>query len=190
MKHPEISTCDVRSVAGIGAGGLLTDHPAVVDAQPSVLVPVVVGASEALWYEVRPWGICVTLIEPGFIHSDSFQHTRYTRQSAISAEDPLDPYYAHYQSMSGFIAKIMSLTWSSPERVARTIVRQLRRKSPPLRVYATLDAHLFALMRRLLPRAIYHEVLYRFLPRIRTWGPDWEDRRLPAYPVGDSPSRL
>jgi hypothetical protein len=31
------------------------------------------GASEALWYEVRPWNIKVTLVQPGFVRSDSFE---------------------------------------------------------------------------------------------------------------------
>jgi NAD(P)-dependent dehydrogenase (short-subunit alcohol dehydrogenase family) len=36
------------------------------------------GATEALYYEVRPWNIRVSLIEPGFIHSTSFQKVHYT----------------------------------------------------------------------------------------------------------------
>lgn len=146
------------------------------------------GASESLWYEVRPWGIHVTLVEPGFIHSDGFERTLYTQQSRRSFEDPHDPYHAHYQSMAGFIARIMSMTWSSPERVARTVLAQMRASSPPLRVYATLDAHLFALMRRLLPRFLYHAVLYHFLPRIRTWGPAWEARMLQEAERGEEPT--
>jgi hypothetical protein len=39
-----------------------------------------------------------------------------------------------------------------------------------LRVYATPDAHLFALLRRLLPRGMYHCILYRALPDVRQWG--------------------
>ena len=38
------------------------------------------GAHEALWYEVRPWGIRVSLVQPGFVHSDGFQKVRYTTQ--------------------------------------------------------------------------------------------------------------
>jgi len=36
------------------------------------------GASEALWYEMRPLGINVVLIQPGFINSNSFKHVYYT----------------------------------------------------------------------------------------------------------------
>jgi short-subunit dehydrogenase len=37
------------------------------------------GATEALWYEVRPFKIRVSLVQPGFIRSSSFQNTRLTR---------------------------------------------------------------------------------------------------------------
>jgi len=32
------------------------------------------GATEALWYEVRPWNIQVSLVEPGFVRSHSFRN--------------------------------------------------------------------------------------------------------------------
>lgn len=128
------------------------------------------GATEALWYEVRPWGIQVSLIEPGFVRSDSFRATLFTRRSFRGAMDEQDPYHAHYLHMAGFIEQMMERAPSTPERVAHCIVRTLRRQRPPLRVYATPDAHLFALLRRLLPRGIYHAVLYRALPHIRAWG--------------------
>jgi len=33
-----------------------------------------------------------------------------------------------------------------------------------------MDAILFSMLRRLLPRSLYHEVLYRSLPGIARWG--------------------
>ena len=128
------------------------------------------GATEALWYEVRPWGIEVSLIEPGFIRSDSFRSTRFTQRSFRGAMDHDDPYHAHYLHMAGFIERMMEYTPATPEHVARCVLRTLRRRHPPLRVYATPDAHLFALLRRLLPRGLYHEILYRALPHVRAWG--------------------
>lgn len=128
------------------------------------------GASESLWYEVRPWGVHVSLIEPGFIRSDSFRNTRFTRRSFAAAMDFHDPYHAHYQCMATFIERMMERTVATPERVAARVVKTLRQRHPPLRVYATPDAHLFALLRRLLPRGMYHWVLYRALPDVRQWG--------------------
>lgn len=130
------------------------------------------GATEALWYEVRPWGIHVSLVQPGFINSRSFENTVYTEASRHSATHPDSPYAAHYHQMSGFIARMMRRVPSTPDSVARKIVHTLERKRPPLRVAATIDARLFALMRRFLPRRFYHWLLYRSLPHIREWGGD------------------
>ena len=128
------------------------------------------GASESLWYEVRPWGVHVSLIEPGFIRSDSFRNTRFTQRSFAAAMDHHDPYHAHYQYMAAFIERMMERTVATPERVSARVVKTLRQRHPPLRVYATPDAHLFALLRRLLPRGMYHCALYRALPDVRRWG--------------------
>ncbi|MCB0379021.1 MAG: SDR family NAD(P)-dependent oxidoreductase [Bdellovibrionales bacterium] len=128
------------------------------------------GASESLWYEVRPWNIHVSIVQPGFIHSSSYLNVKSSKECQHSLNDPQDPYYYHYNSMIPFINKVMELTPSTPEQVARTILRLMRKKRPPLRVAATWDAHFFFILRRFLPRSFYHWFLYRSLPHIRQWG--------------------
>lgn len=128
------------------------------------------GASESLWYEVLPWKIRVTLVEPGFIRSDSFTHTRSTQGSARAESSPGDPYHVHYTAMSRLIERLMTRSTSSPERVADVILKVMRRRRPPLRVSGTRDAHFFYLLRRFLPRTLYHAILYRGLPGIESWG--------------------
>ncbi len=129
------------------------------------------GMTEALWYEVRPWGIHVTLIEPGFIHSSSFRNTRETVDSRQSREAVDDPYHAHYESMAPFIERLMLRASATPHRVAKQIAKVIRMRRPPLRLQATIDARVFSLLRRILPQRMYHAVLYRCLPGIRGWGP-------------------
>ncbi len=128
------------------------------------------GVTEALWYEVRPWNIRVSLVQPGFINSDSFQNTRLTDAGRAAFDSGDDPYHAHYLSMDRLIARFMNRALATPESVARRIHRLMRHPNPPLRVPATLDAHVFALMRRFLPRQLFHRVVYRTLPRINRWG--------------------
>lgn len=127
------------------------------------------GASEALYYEVRPWNISVTLIEPGFINSDGFEKVRFTTLGAAARSTPNSDYHAHYYHMDTFIQRIMRRAWATPESVARTIVRNVEKRRPPLRVPATLDAHLFRALRYLLPQRLYHWVLYHSLPGVRHW---------------------
>lgn len=133
------------------------------------------GASEALWYEVRPFGIEVTLVEPGFIRSESFRNTRLTIDSARAVHDDHAAYHEHYASMAPFIERLMQRSRATPDSVARHILRAMTMRRPPLRILATPDAHLFALVRRWLPRRLYHWLLHRNLPGVRNWGADDND---------------
>ena len=125
------------------------------------------GASESLWYEARPWGVRVTLIQPGFIRSDSFTH--------VLTPAGLDPersaYVEYYRHMGPFIARLMQRARATPDDVAARILRCARRRSPPLRLAVTRDARMFYLLRRLLPRRAYHALLYRMLPGVSGWVP-------------------
>ena len=129
------------------------------------------GASESLWYELRPFGIRVSLVQPGFIRSESFQRvlTSRTRQARLLRGEA-SPYDIYYEQMSGFVEKMMSHAPQTAEDIADLILFTMERHHPPLRVPATVDAHFFTWMRRLLPRFLYHILLYRLLPGIREWG--------------------
>jgi len=142
------------------------------------------GAHEALWYEVRPWNIRVSLVQPGFVHSDGFQKVRYTAKSDHSEHELAEPYHEHYVNMSPFIGRLMRMSRATPESVARVVLKTMRARRPALRVPATFDARVFAVLRRMLPRSAYHFLLYRMLPNVRTWGPS-EDRVSSLPPGSD-----
>ena len=139
------------------------------------------GATEALFYEVRPWNIRVTMVQPGFIHSEAYANVRFTADSRLAQDDLHAAYHAHYEHMAPFIARLMHASRATPERVAKKIVKTMQRRRPPLRVPATLDAWVFAAMRRVMPRSLYHWILYRMLPDVRSWGHD--DDGVTADPV-------
>ena len=128
------------------------------------------GAFEALWYEVRPWNIKVSMVQPGFIRSDSFLKTLMTDEALQGFHQKKDAYHNHYCAMDGFIEKWMRRSQATPESVARVVYRCLKQKNPPLRIPATPDAHLFGWIRRFLPRSLYHGLLYKMLPKVETWG--------------------
>lgn len=129
------------------------------------------GATESLWYELKPWNIKVTLVQPGFINSKGFEKVRKTDLSSISSEEVDSAYHQHYVNMEQFIERIMNLTPSTSETVANKVVSVMRAANPPLRVAGTWDAVFFKLMRRFIPQRIYHGILYHFLPNIGKWGP-------------------
>ena len=128
------------------------------------------GASESLWYEMRPFGVHVSLVRPGFINSDGFRKVRFTEQGQRALVDPSDPYHAHYVNMDELIAGLMTLTFYTPRDVAETILDVIEHKNPPLWVAGTLDAQLFDFLRRIIPSGLYHRLLYAGLPRIWRWG--------------------
>ena len=130
------------------------------------------GASESLWYEVRPWNISVTLFQPGFINSSGFQKVKMTGLSEKSYHDKSAPYHKHYRSIVPLIEKLMRRTPTTPDKLAKKILKIIESKNPPLRVSGSFDATFFTLLRRLLPRGLYHFVLYHTLPNIREWGPE------------------
>ena len=126
------------------------------------------GASESLWYELKPWGIHTTLVRPGFINSLAFLKVQYS--SRRKAQSGSSPYDAHYENMTRFVTKLMRKSPCTSESVARSIFKIASMKNPPLRVPGTTDARIFYWIRRLLPRVLYHKLLYSFLPGIKNWG--------------------
>ena len=105
------------------------------------------GAHEALWYEVRPWNIRVSLVQPGFVDSDGFQKVRYTVKSDRSEHELAEPYHEHYVNMAPFIGRLMRMSPATPESVANVVIKTMRKKRPALRVPATADARIFAWLR-------------------------------------------
>ena len=126
------------------------------------------GASESLWYELKPWNIHTTLVRPGFINSLAFRKVLYSKKR--QSETSPSPYDSHYSHMTRFVEKLMGKSPCTSESVARSIFKVARMKNPPLRVPGTTDARLFYFIRRVLPRALYHKLLYITLPGIRDWG--------------------
>lgn len=132
------------------------------------------GITEALYYEMRPWNVKVSLLQPGFVRSNSFKNV-YVSEQGRSAVDGASSYANYYLHMSRFIAGLMNRSKATPERVAAKIVQLMEQPNPQLRVPASLDARFFALMTRLIPRRIYHAILYRNLPGIKSWGTGQHD---------------
>lgn len=134
------------------------------------------GASEALWYEMRPFGVRIVLVQPGFIHSDSFKNVYHTKHS----EPTLNwsgPYSDFYQNMTPFVGKMMNLSRTTPEKVARQILKVIKTENPPLWIPVTLDAIVFYYLRRLLPRRLLLPFLFWCLPNARHWAKNYSHRR-------------
>jgi NAD(P)-dependent dehydrogenase (short-subunit alcohol dehydrogenase family) len=134
------------------------------------------GMSEALWYETKPLGIDVSLIQPGFIRSKSFKNVYYTAKSKPEAAAG-GPYTDYYQNMSPFIEKLMHRSFSNPSKVAKLVLKIIRRENPPLWIPGTPDALFFYYIRRVLPRRLLLPFLFFALPGARRWGKSYTNKR-------------
>lgn len=127
------------------------------------------GATESLWYEARPYGIKVSLVEPGFINSDSFKNILLPKKAKLSAKLK-GPHSEYYKSMSPFIESLMKWAFATPESIAHKVARLIEQKNPPLRLRVTMDAVVFSFLRKLLPEFMFHKVMFLLLPGSRLWG--------------------
>lgn len=134
------------------------------------------GLSEALWYEVRPLGINVSLIQPGFIRSKSFLKVKYSHLSSPD-NDANELYTDYYQNMTPFIERLMGLSLTTPKDIAKRILRIIKKENPPLWIPATIDAMLFYYLRRFIPRRLLMMLLFAGLPRVRKWAIKHTNRR-------------
>ena len=133
-------------------------------------------ATEALWYESRPSGIRVNLVELGFINSQSYSKVAFTNKARVSS-DLNGPHVEYYRSMVPFIERLMGLSLNSPDRIARKIVHMLYTRPSSLRVSFTLDAIFFNILRRILPAGVLNQILFMLLPGSITWGGPWKARK-------------
>lgn len=131
------------------------------------------GATEALWYEAKPFGIHVSLVELGFINSDSFKRVKLSNKAAISTALG-GPHSEYYKSMTPLIEKLMHVSFASPQKIANKIIHLMTKSSPPLRVTLTFDAIIFNLLKRLVPSNILNNLLYFMLPGSLKWGGKWK----------------
>jgi len=134
------------------------------------------GASEALWYEMKPLGINVTLVQPGFVNSNSFKNVYHpVKHLARSGEDAV--YEDYYDNMIPFVAKMMRSSLANPTTIAKKILRVIKTQNPPLMVPASPDAVVFYYLRRLIPRRLFFPILFHLLPRSKRWGEKYTKAR-------------
>lgn len=134
------------------------------------------GATEALWYEARPFGIKVNLVQLGFVNSSSFKRVVLSKKAKISMALK-GPHSEYYQSMTPMIEKLMSLSFSSSDKIANKIVKLIDKPKERLRLPLTPDAVVFAIIRKIIPAFIFNKFLYLLLPGSLKWGGLWKAKK-------------
>lgn len=95
------------------------------------------GLSESISHELRPFGIRVIIIEPGFIKTNIMNSSVFAKK----ASGHESPYYPYTQRIQGYFRSMMDNPESSnPEEVAKVILHAVTSEHPQLRFTVGNDA--------------------------------------------------
>jgi NAD(P)-dependent dehydrogenase (short-subunit alcohol dehydrogenase family) len=95
--------------------------------------------SEALAQEVKPFGINVTIIEPGYVRTNFLNSS-----SLIAPVNPIDAYTDIREGVRKHQEDLPGNQLGDPEKVAALIINLTQNPEPPLRVLTGSDAYQFA----------------------------------------------
>ena len=122
------------------------------------------GMSEAWRHELRPFGIRVSIIEPGAYRTDIFGRNRTVSRHA---RDPESPYAPYARFVDHTFAKVVDRIARDPAEVCDRIVKILKDPNPPLRITVGPGARPRAVMMRFLPFSAIELLLAAALRRAR-----------------------
>ena len=142
------------------------------------------GASEALWYEARPFGIRVNLVQLGFINSSSFKRVVLSNKAELSMALG-GPHSEYYRSMTPMIEKLMAFSLFSSAKIAGKIIKLIDKPRSRLRLPLTPDAVIFSVLRKVVPSFLFNRVLYFLLPGSMKWGGAWKAGKARAMGEGE-----
>ncbi len=105
------------------------------------------GYSESLWYEVRPLGISVSLVEPGFVNTPIGEASPVAARRLPAYDAPRKRMLAAFgQALEGGIP---------PEQVARRVLQIIEQKAPGLRYRVGAQATWLPRLRNVVPWKVY-----------------------------------
>lgn len=142
-------------------------------------------ASESLWFEMKPWGVKVTLVIPGFINSKGYLNTKESFFCKMSTHDRNSAYYEHYRGMKFFIAKHMHKSKATNETVAQRITHLISIDKAPLRLHVTSAAFLLFWFRKICPPELFLRLVYFMLPNRKAWG----QNKFKVAPIAKKPPK-
>lgn len=123
------------------------------------------GFGECLAQEVFPFGIHVSLLEPGLVHTP---HFTVNRNRARRAVDPSSPYYLWFCQHEHIVDKLLATNRFSPDDIAQVVYRILTARRPHLRYMVGAKAKLFTGLRNMIPGELFDRIYWTALRRMVT----------------------
>ena len=115
------------------------------------------GFGESLSQELRPFGIYVSLVEPGIIPTERFGAHRGFSHRAL---DPGSPYHAWFLESQRLTDRLVESSPTKPGHVARAVHQALTARRPKLRYVVGRRAALVLLLRRYLPGETFERIYF------------------------------
>ncbi len=120
--------------------------------------------TDALRMELMPWGISVSIVDPGNIATPIWQKSlaaadELTRHLPAAAHE----LYGRGMSVARTVAQKEAIHSSPPELVARAVEHALTAKRPRTRYYAGRDASLQAVLARFLPDRMMDRLIMKHM---------------------------
>jgi NAD(P)-dependent dehydrogenase (short-subunit alcohol dehydrogenase family) len=107
------------------------------------------GYAEVLRHELKPFGIHVSLIEPGFLHTPMMSHRQVTVERI--------PEYDPWRQRSFDAVRAYEEKGPGPKLVAETVLRIAASKAPRLRYLTGRQARIVTGLRRFLPAGAFEQ---------------------------------
>jgi len=134
------------------------------------------GFGQTLAQEVSPFGIRVSVVEPGLVHTELFGRNRILAGRAL---DPAGPYREWFLNLEAFTDRMVNSPATTPRDVAQAVFRALRAKRPKLHYLVGRRTRVLVALRRFLPEELFDRVWMREAQRRiqRTAGQSHRARR-------------
>lgn len=111
------------------------------------------GITEGLYYELKPFGVQITTVEPG-AHRTGFIKAVIWGEGSKNEKSP---YYFLTNALEGFMQKMASRDKGTPSKGVSVLVQKLiNSRKMPRRVLVGKDAVATGWMQKILPESIYH----------------------------------
>ncbi|HUK15224.1 MAG TPA: SDR family oxidoreductase [Bryobacteraceae bacterium] len=123
------------------------------------------GWAECLRQEVAPFGIWVTLLEPGLIQTP---HFTVNRNRARRAMDPSSPYYSWFCQHEKIVDDILANNKFTVAQIAEAVRRIVQARRPRLRYVIGTKAKLILAMHRYIPGEWFQNVYWSMVRRMVT----------------------
>jgi NAD(P)-dependent dehydrogenase (short-subunit alcohol dehydrogenase family) len=123
------------------------------------------GFVECLAQEVAPFGVSISLLEPGLVMTEHFTRNRNRAARAI---DPAGPYYAWFCQHEKIVDDLLRRNRFTPQDVAQVVEQILRARRPRLRYVVGAKARLVLALRRYIPGEIFERAYFGLVRRMVT----------------------